>query len=83
MTRLMRRFLCRMGSHKRLHVIQTFGAAQHVGCPDCGREFAMHHGFRAFVPWSDDAEEMYRMFGYDIDGPRNRWRAALKEGRDE
>lgn len=82
MGRLWRRLLCRLGKHKRLNVIQSFGPAQHIGCPDCGRQFGIHHGVRGVVPWDADLADMYRGAGYDIEGPLSRWhsyRRALSE----
>jgi hypothetical protein len=78
--KLVRGIRCRLGFHKVLDVIQTFGAAQHVGCPDCGRDFAIHHGVRAFLPWDAEFADMYRRFGHDVDGPLALWR-AVRVGR--
>lgn len=75
MRRFIRKFFCRFGWHKRLDVIQTFGSAQHIGCPDCGKQFAIHHGLRAFVPWNADFADLYQSMGYDIEGPAHRWAA--------
>lgn len=70
-----RRLLCRFGKHKRLDVIQDFGSGQHVGCPDCGAEFGVHHGARAFLPWDGELEDLYTRNGYDVPKARCRWRA--------
>jgi hypothetical protein len=75
MSAILRRLLCRFGWHKSLDVIQTFGAAQHVGCPDCGRQFGIHHSERACIPWDADLADMYTRFGFDIKGPLARWQA--------
>lgn len=74
----MRKIRCLIGWHRQLDVINTFGAAQHVGCPDCGRQFGIHHGIRAFVPWDADFADMYRSFGHDVDGPLARWNARRR-----
>jgi len=81
--KLMTRLLCRFGRHRRLDVIQTFGAAQHIGCPDCGRQFGIHHGVRACVPWDGDFADMYRSFGHDVDGPLAKWQARRAAARDK
>jgi hypothetical protein len=75
--RFLRPLLCRLGFHPRLQVIQSFGAAEHIGCPDCRREYAIHHGERASLPWDADFEKLYGAdgFGYDIDGARQKWLA--------
>lgn len=73
-----RKIMCYFGRHKRLDEIQRFGVAAHVGCPDCGREYGMHDGLRAFIPWDGDLADMYRRFGHDVDGPRRRWLAVGK-----
>lgn len=73
-----RKFMCRIGMHKRLHVIQSFGSGKHVGCPDCLKEWAMHDGMEVIVPWDHDFEVMYGVhLGYDIDAFRQRWIAAV------
>lgn len=74
---VIRRLLCRLGFHGRLHTIQRFGAAAHVGCPDCRREFAMHDGLQAFLPWDGDFECLYADMGYDVADHRSRWLAWL------
>lgn len=73
-----RSFWCRIGRHKRLHVIQSFGSAKHVGCPDCLREFGMHDGLRAFLPWDGEIEQLYADTGYDVPAYRAKWHAWLK-----
>lgn len=65
---------CRLNMHPRLDVIQTFGSAQHVGCPCCRREMGIHHGMRVVIPWSPDLSELYQDMGYDTEGPSARWR---------
>lgn len=74
-----RKFMCAAGMHKRLQVIQTFGAAQHVGCPYCEREFAIHHGMRVVVPWDSDFSELYEDMGYDTRKARAAWRGRLSQ----
>jgi hypothetical protein len=71
-----RRLRCRLGYHRVLRVIQTFGSAQHIGCPDCGREMAIHHGMRAVLPWDSEIDQLYRDSGYDTETPSRRWRAS-------
>jgi len=71
----LRKMLCRLGRHKQLDVIQTFGAAEHVGCPDCGRRYAIHHGLRTFLPWDGGFAQLYRDMGHDIDAPLAKWQA--------
>ena len=71
--------MCRFGNHRRLQVIQSFGAAEHIGCPDCRRELAIHHGMQAVVPWDSDIADMYRRFGYDVDGATTKWREHTDE----
>ncbi|GAA4108536.1 hypothetical protein ACFFTN_01150 [Aminobacter aganoensis] len=73
MTSLIRRVLCRIGHHRQLDIIQTFRAAQHVGCPDCRRRYAIHHGLRTFVPWDSDFADLYEGMGYDTAHATNRW----------
>jgi alkylation response protein AidB-like acyl-CoA dehydrogenase len=74
---------CRLGWHRRLDVIQTFGAAQHIGCPDCRREMGIHHGVRTVVPWDSDLEQLYRGMGYDTETPTSRWYAFLERRAGE
>ncbi|ASY64441.1 hypothetical protein SJ05684_c30170 [Sinorhizobium sojae CCBAU 05684] len=71
--KLIGRLRCRIGWHRRLDVIQSFGSAQHIGCPDCGKRFGIHHGIRSVVPWDADLHSMYEMMGYDVNGPLSRW----------
>lgn len=81
--KLFRKILCRLGWHHGYDVIQTFGSAQHIGCPDCGKQFAIHHGMRAFVRWDQGFAELYQHMGYDIEGPTSRWqeyRRAIADG---
>lgn len=73
-----RAFWCSLGRHKRLHTVNLFGAARHVGCPDCRREFAMHDGMRSFLPWDGEFETMYADFGHDVAGYRRRWLVWLE-----
>ena len=80
MKRHLKNLLCWFGFHGRMDVIQTFGSAEHIGCPSCGRRYAIHHGMKACIPWSDEAKSMYEAFGYDIDGPLAKW-DSYREGR--
>lgn len=75
MRNLIRKLRCSFGMHRRYEVIQTFGAAERIGCPDCGKTFAVHHELRAFLPWDADFAAMYTSFGCDIDGPYRAWKA--------
>lgn len=81
MPTVFRRLMCRLGYHHSLNVIQSFGAAKHVGCPDCRREFGMHDGMRAFLPWDGDIEALYTDCGYDVPKYRAAWRAWIDAGR--
>lgn len=54
---LWRKLMCRLGLHKSLDVIESFGAGQHIGCPYCGREFGIHHGMQVVVPWTGEFDE--------------------------
>lgn len=74
LTSIIRSVRCRLNLHPRLDVIQTFGSAQHIGCPHCRREFGIHHGMQAVIPWSPDLAELYQMMGYDTETPSLRWR---------
>lgn len=69
---------CRLGWHKRLDVIQSFGSAEHIGCPDCGKQMGIHHGVRTVVPWDADLQDMYERFGYDVEGPLATWRRVRR-----
>ncbi len=72
--RLGRKLLCRLNLHRKLEVIQSFGTAQHIGCPDCGREYGIHHGERVVIPWTPELAELYECMGYDTALPSQRWR---------
>lgn len=65
LTKAWRALLCRLNHHRKLDVIQSFGSAQHIGCPDCGREYGIHHGMHAVIPWTADLNEIYLLMGYD------------------
>lgn len=65
---------CRFGLHRRLQIIQSFGASQHIGCPDCGREWGIHHGMRAVASWDPELDQLYRDMGYDTAAATARWR---------
>ena len=78
MRSLFKKLRCRIGMHQQLDVIQTFGSAQRIGCPDCGKTFGIHHGVRACIPWDAELEDMYRMFGHDTTAPFSRWDAYRK-----
>lgn len=71
--RAFRRIMCRFGRHKQLDVIQTFGAAEHVGCPDCGRRYAIHHGERVILPWDSGFSQLYSNMGFDTEAPLAKW----------
>jgi len=77
MSKLLTAIRCRIGWHKRLHVIQTFGSAQHIGCPDCGRQYGIHHGLRTVIRWDADLADLYRSMGHDVDGPLREWRRTV------
>lgn len=68
------RIKCKLNMHPKLMVIQTFGSAQHVGCPYCKKEYGIHHGMRAVIPWTPDLAELYQWMGYDTEGPSRRFR---------
>ena len=73
---------CRLGLHKSLDVIQSFGSAQHIGCPRCGKQFGIHHGMRTVIPWESDLESMYDRLGYDTAAAIDKWqryRRALED----
>jgi len=70
----LRKIKCRFAFHPRLDVIQTFGSAQHIGCPYCKREYGIHHGERVVIPWTPDLAELYDFMGYDTETASERWR---------
>lgn len=74
MGEMWRRFWCKLNLHPRLDVIQTFGSAQHIGCPYCRREFGIHHVVQAVIPWTLELDELYRVMGYDTAAASQRWR---------
>jgi len=69
----MRKLLCLVGLH-RLHVVHRFGAGALIACPHCEREWGMHDGMRAFVPWDGDLEQLYQDFGFDVSASRAEWK---------
>jgi hypothetical protein len=71
------RIMCKLSYHPKLHVIQSFGSAQHIGCPPCGREMAIHHGQRVVIPWDSELSEMYQFMGYDTDAATAKWRSHV------
>ena len=73
MSKLLTRIRCRIGWHKCLDIINTFGSAQHIGCPDCGRQFGIHHDMRVVIPWDSALASMYESFGHDVKGPLAKW----------
>lgn len=78
-TKFWRSLLCRFKLHRSLNVIQTFGAAQHIGCPDCGEQMGIHHGMRAVIPWDPELAQLYKDMGYDVDAATARWQAWRRE----
>lgn len=78
MIRWLRDLLCKRGHHKRLWYIQKFGAASHVGCPDCLREIAMHDGLRVAVPWNNEFEQLHKGCGYDVEKFRQLFRERAR-----
>ena len=74
----LRRLLCKLDCHRVLHVIQSYGAAQHIGCPDCRRQMAIHHGMRAVLPWDSEIEQLYQDFGYDTYAATRQWYERLE-----
>ena len=64
---------CALGYHRTLNVIQSFGAAQHIGCPRCGKEMGIHSGIRAVIPWDSDLEQLYRDMGHDTAAATTAW----------
>lgn len=71
---IVRAVKCRFWMHPRLDVIQTFGSAQHIGCPYCRREYGIHHGMQAVIPWTSELAELYGWMGYDTEEASARWR---------
>lgn len=71
--KLLQRLRCRLGFHGGLNVIQSFGSAEHIGCPRCGRQMGIHHGMRAVIPWESDLEQLYRDMGYDTAAAMGAW----------
>lgn len=71
---IVQRFFCWLNMHPKLDVIQSFGSAQHIGCPYCRREWGIHHGERVLIPWSPDLAEMYDFMGYETEAASERWR---------
>lgn len=72
-----RKLMCRIGNHRRLDVIQTFGSAQHIGCPDCKKQYGIHHGMLAVVSWNSEFDDLYQRMGFDTEQATKRWYAAL------
>ncbi len=75
LSRAYRAVRCWFGYHRSLHIIQSYGAAQHVGCPHCGTEMAIHHGMRAVLPWDSEIAQLYRDMDYDVDAATAKWQA--------
>lgn len=50
--------LCWLFGHKYRRIARVSASADKVGCSRCGREWGMHHGVRALVPW-DEVRELY------------------------
>lgn len=75
MAKRLRKLLCWLGKHRRLDVIQTFGEARRIGCPDCKRQSAIHHGLRVSLPWDSDFESLYQKMGHDTKTPFRAWLA--------
>ena len=71
---ILRKIGCRFNMHPRLDVIQSFGSAQHIGCPYCRREYGIHHGERVIIPWDSELAELYEFMGYDTESATRRWR---------
>lgn len=69
-----RKVRCKLNMHPKLMVIQSFGSAQHIGCPYCKREYGIHHGERVVIPWDSELDELYGLMGYDTEGPSLRFR---------
>ena len=70
---------CKLGHHKSLNVIQTFGAQKHIGCPRCGRQMGMHGGLRIVIPWDDELDQLYQDMGYDTVAATAAWEKWRKE----
>ena len=70
---LWRRLLCRLGRHYRLDVIQSFGAAKHIGCPDCGAQMGMHDGLRTVIPWDGELAQLYTDAGHPVAQATAQW----------
>lgn len=66
---------CRIGWHSRLDVIQSFGSAQRIGCPHCGKQMGIHHGMRAVVPWDAEMADLYDRMGYETEAAHAKWQA--------
>lgn len=77
--RLFHAIRCRLGFHSSLNVIQSFGSAQHIGCPRCGLQMGIHHGMRAVIPWEPDLAQLYIDTGYDVATFTARWQAWRRQ----
>lgn len=69
---------CAIGWHPRFDIIQSFGSAQHIGCPHCGAEKGIHHGMRAVVPWDAELADLYDMLGYETSAATAKWQEYRK-----
>lgn len=75
MSGLWDRVRCRFGLHRRLDVIQSFGSAQRIGCPHCGKQMGIHHRMGAVVPWGAEFSDLYDLMGYETEAAHAKWQA--------
>jgi len=60
--RWLARFICSIPFiFHDLEVVQEFGGSRKLYCRRCCGYFGMHDGVRAFLPWDDELEELYRV----------------------
>jgi hypothetical protein len=73
---LLRRLICRLRFHD-LYVVHEFGGSRKLHCRRCNSYFGMHDEFRAFVPWDEELESMYRIV-YGVQRTNLGWRKARR-----
>jgi hypothetical protein len=60
---MIKRIKCLIGLHKYYVLIHLTKCCRKLGCRHCNKEFAMNDNLQVIVPWDDEFEEIYKIFG--------------------
>jgi hypothetical protein len=65
---MIERLMCVLFGHKYVVLKPLSYTSRKVGCTRCHRAWGMNDSVKAFIPWNDELEEMYKMFEWNPTG---------------